>query len=116
MIDEFFFRTYNKNTYNCAHLLAEAWLKITGQNIEFALTGFLRPAQARSVGIELRHKFTRLKKPEAPCIVLMGRRGATAHVGLYYRGKVLHIHASGTEFVPLDVASRGFNSVRFYRP
>lgn len=114
MIDEFFFRTYDRNNYNCAHLVAEAWLKITGEDIEAALTGFLRPFRARSVGMSLRHKFVRLQAPQSPCIVLMNRPGAVAHVGVYYRGKVLHIHASGTEYVPLDVARRGFTSARFY--
>lgn len=116
MIDEFFFKEYNRNHYNCAHMVAEAWAKITGQNIEEPLTGFLRPFRARSVGMSLRHKFSRLAAPQSPCIVLMNRRGAVAHVGVYYRGKVLHIHASGTEYVPLDVARRGFTTVRFYVP
>lgn len=115
MIDEFFFKQYNKNTYNCAHLVAEAWLKITGQDINDKLKGFLKPVLARSVGTSLRHEFTRLKAPESPCIVLMNRPGAVAHVGVYYRGKVLHIHATATEYQPLDVASRGFTTVRFYK-
>lgn len=114
MIDEFFFKKYNRNTYNCAHLVSDVWLKLTGQDISERLRGFLKPVRLRSVGMDLRHEFVRLKCPQSPCIVLMNRPGAVAHVGVYYRGKVLHIHASGTEYVPLDVASRGFTTVRFY--
>lgn len=115
MIDEFFFRKYDRSNYNCAHLVAEAWLKITGLDISERLAGFLKPVRARSVGMSLRHSFIRLQAPESPCVVLMNRPGAVAHVGVYYRGKVLHIHASGTEYVPLDVARRGFTTVRFYK-
>lgn len=114
MIDEFFFRSYNKQSYNCAHLVTEAWFKLTGDDIKEAMEGFLNAPRSRSVGIGLRHKFIRLKEPISPCIVLMNRVGAIPHVGVYYKNKVLHIHASGTEYVPLDVAARGFTAIRFY--
>ena len=44
----------------------------------------------------------------------MHRPGAAAHVGLFLRGRVLHIKQSGVEYQPLDVAIMGFKTHRFY--
>lgn len=113
-IDRFLGRKYNKQAYNCAHLVAEVWQAETGIDIAHKLAGFLRPPRERSVAFELRRAFRRLEAPQSPCIVLMTRPHSVPHVGIYLRGKVLHIHEVGVEYQPIDVATRGFNTVRFY--
>ncbi|MBN46211.1 MAG: hypothetical protein CMH23_07025 [Methylophaga sp.] len=113
-IDQFYNRVYNRQTYNCAHFVAEVWAHITGRDITHILKGFLLPPKDRYVRAELRRQFEKLTEPKSPCIVLMQRPKTVPHVGLFYNGKVFQIHERGVEFQPLDVATRGFKKVGFY--
>jgi len=114
-IDAFFHRKYNRETYNCAHFVSDVWENLTGEGISHKLGGLLRPPKTRQASFALRREFKRLEAPESPCIVLMQRHGSAPHVGIFVRGRVLHIHEMGVEFQPIDVASRGFEKIGFYK-
>lgn len=114
-IDAFFHKRYNRQSYNCAHFVCDVWAHETGQRIDDSLECFLRPPKERRVDPGLRNIFEKLQKPVTPCIVLMQRRKSPPHVGIYLRGRVLHIHELGVEFQPVDVVSRGFDKIGFYR-
>lgn len=114
-IDEFFHKCYNRQSYNCAHFVCDVWMRVTGVSIDRTLEGFLHPPSARRADPALRRAFVRLGQPVSPCIVLMQRAKSAPHVGVYLNGRVLHIHEHGVEFQPVDVASRGFDRVRFYK-
>lgn len=114
-VDKLLGKTYNRDAYNCVHFLVDAWRHLVGQDLSARLAGFLRPAAARGVVAPARHDFARLDAPCSPCIVLMHRPRSAPHVGMYYRGRVLHIHEHGVEYQPIDVASRGFTKLRYYK-
>lgn len=113
-LDSFFDRRYNRQTYNCAHFVCDVWRSLTGRDIGTELEGFLKPPKERWTDPALRRKFRKLEKPESPCLVVMQRLRSVPHVGVYVRGKVIHLHESGVEFLPLEVATRGFNKLGFY--
>lgn len=116
-VDHYFFKQYDKVNYNCVHLLKEAWLEETGQDIGPALEGWILPPSERHIRWKDRRDWKRLDEPRTPCMVLMSRVGlAEPHVGIYLRGRVLHIHRIATEYVPIEVAARGFSKIRFYAP
>lgn len=102
--------------YNCAHFLAEAWERETGRDIRPIFAGFLAPAHARRATPHARGDFVRIPAPVSPCIVLLRRVKATPHVGLFVRGRVLHLTDKGPIRQLLSVASLGYTSVRFYAP
>lgn len=114
-IDGFFHKRYNRQSYNCAHFVCEVWKHVTGAAIDHTFEGFLHPPSARRVDPALRRAFVRLSQPMSPCIVLMQRAKSPPHAGVYLKGRVLHIHENGVEYQPVDVASRGFDRVRFYK-
>jgi len=114
-IDVFFHRKYNRETYNCAHFVCDVWESLTGESIAHKLGGLLQPPKTRQASFDLRRQFKRLEAPESPCIALMQRRGSAPHVGIFVRGRVFHIHEMGVEFQPIDVASRGFEKIGFYK-
>lgn len=114
-LDSFFTRRYNRETYNCAHFACEVWTHITGRDITKELDGFLQPPKERRTDPALRRVFRKLDKPESPCLVLMQRHRSVPHVGVFVRGKVIHLHEMGVEFLPVDVASRGFEKLGFYK-
>ncbi len=101
---------------NCWHMVRAAWRDLTGVDL-----GDLTPATisasalAGAVGAS-EAAFSLLISPTDPCIVLMQNPGASPHVGLYYRGKVLQVSSSGASYCPLRLATMGYKEVRFYRP
>ena len=113
-IDALLHRTYDRKRYNCAHFVSDAWKHETGQDIREQLIGFLFPPSDRFVLFALRHSFVSLDRPKSPCIVLMRSPRREPHVGIWLRGKVLHITQSGPQLQPLDIATLGFSIVRFY--
>lgn len=113
-VDSLFYHRYDRNTYNCAHFLVDAWKCIVGDDISDKITGFLLPAKERHGGAYLRKHFYPLGKPQSPCIVLMHKTRQAPHVGMFIRGKVIHIQESGVQYMPLDIATFGFDKVRFY--
>lgn len=114
-IDAFYKKRYNRQLYNCAHFACEVWQHLTGESIAHKLAGLLEPPKDRRVTFDLRRQFKRLEAPESPCLALMQRRGSAPHVGIFVRGRILHIHELGVEFQPIDVASRGFEKIGFYK-
>jgi hypothetical protein len=113
-VDQFLDRQYDRANYNCAHLVCEAWEAETGQALGDVLQGFLLPPRARHVDWSKRHALKRLDSPQSPCIVLMRRPRLSAHVGMFVRGKVLHINEAGVAFQRLSIATLGFPIVGFY--
>lgn len=113
-VDKYLGLTYDKRAFNCAHFVAMVWEELTGQDIATNLAGFTRPKAERSVNIAALRRFQRLATPVSPCLVLLARPRTEPHVGVYLRGKVLHITEKGVAFDFIEVASSGFPSVRFY--
>lgn len=114
-IDQFLGKTYNANTYNCAHFVTEVWEHLTGSSIEGVMQGFLLPVKDRFTLTTIRHSFAKLSKPENLAIVLMRRPKTAPHVGLFYKGKVLQIERTGVSYTPLKIATLGFKKVSFYK-
>lgn len=114
-IDKFFRKQYDRQTYNCVHFACDVWEHETGDRIDHTVESLLLPPEQRKISSALRKRLRKIDKPVTPCIVLMQRRRAEPHVGIYIRGKVLHIHELGVEYMPLDIACRGFDRIGFYQ-
>lgn len=113
-VDPFLLKKYSDN-YTCLEFAAEVWEAHTGQNILALLKTFHEPAtdvKARRQSLRLGFE---LATPEDPCIVVMQRPKVTPHIGIYLRGRVLHLQPSGAEFQPVDVAARHFTRTKFYQ-
>lgn len=112
--DDYFARRFNRQTYNCLHFARDVWLDVTGVDLTGRLDGLLGAVAGRRVSRDHPAGFVRLARPSSPCLALFQRPRSTPHVGIYLRGRVLHIHERGVEYQPIDVAMRGFATVRYY--
>lgn len=112
-VDPYLDREYHKSHYNCLHLARDVWLDLTDVDITEALQCVLDPKH-RKPNKRLFYFFKQEENPVDPCIVLMRRPNVPSHVGVFVRGKLLHIQETGVEYLPLEIASRGFTSLRFY--
>lgn len=106
MIDKYLQRTFKLRGYNCWSLVREFWKDHTGED--------LGPVIGFSDSKKLTYQ--KLDKPQSPCIALFLSPGKIPHVGVYWNGKVLHIKQAGAQYVPLNVASFGFQTTEFYQP
>lgn len=114
-VDAYFSRIYNSRTYNCAHFVCEVWKDETGQDITANLAGYLcGPGERRAIKAQ-RRAFRRLATPQSPCVVLFQGLRSAPHVGIYIRGRVLHISSKqGVRFDDLKSASIGAKKVGFF--
>lgn len=113
-IDKYFSRVYDKKNYNCAHLVREVWLDLTGNDIDYALNGFLRAPEERFVKKSERRHLKRLDSPQDPCIVLFQSPRVAPHVGIFIRGRLLHIsEGKGVRFDRISDISIGINKITF---
>lgn len=114
-VDKYLGKVHNMKDYNCWDFIREVYLELTGEDI-----GYRTPLSGSRT--EMKERFAReeqefLKIPEAvsPCIVLFKRHRVLPHVGIYYKGKVLHLPEHSTaRYEPLSIASLGFKEVGFY--
>jgi uncharacterized protein YycO len=113
-LDKFFKKVYNAKNYNCANLVVDVWKELTGKDIEKDFTGFLLPPKERFTPKKLKSKFIKLSHPQNPCIAIMRGVTPTPHVGVYINKKIIHITENGVQFVPVNVATFGFSTVRYY--
>lgn len=107
-VDNYFGEIYNRKANNCLHFAAKVWADQT--NVEFqGVFDFLHGKCSLSTA----KKFKYLKKPHSPCIAVFKGKFET-HIGIYIRGKILHLTESGVLFQRIEDASISFYKVRFY--
>lgn len=112
-IHSLLFRKRRGLDYNCLHFVDEAWLMITGVKLNLTLVN-LKTSLNSNLEVIRCTKLTRKAQIQDPCIVFMTQLGRDPHVGVYYQNRVLHLHTNGPEYLPLEQASRGFTSIRYY--
>lgn len=119
-IDDYLGREYDLKGYNCWHLVCDVWRDHCGVDLsEFEA----RPETRRelmSIGQSLaatdcNGRLRRIGAPVDPCIVYLARPGSLSHVGVYVRGRLLHIQERmNVCHQPLEQVLPGYRDVRFY--
>ena len=87
--------------YNCEDFSRDVWFHLTGRRLPSVLSK--------------KSSFKLLDKPETPCLSLMLRDKCAPHLGVYVRGRIVHLTERGPEFVDAKTASRGFKEVKYYQ-
>lgn len=114
MIDQFFGRKYHSQNYNCAHFVCDVLAELHSPEMGNLLKGFLCAKKNRKVLKEDLSKIKLLDKPIDLCVVLMQRPKAATHVGIFLKGKVLHLSKQSVQYQPMNVVALGFKKVRFF--
>lgn len=109
--DDYLDRVYVPKIYTCYHFVAEVLKDLTSKDLSESLAHLFNTGRLSKAHVRL---FTELKSPVDGCVVIMQRPNINPpHMGIFIRGRVLHLHRKGVEYQPLDIATRGFPSVRF---
>jgi hypothetical protein len=109
-----FFNRGRTATYICSHFTRDVWLYLTGEDLSSKLQGLLDTSDMK---MQLSHfrSFVRLSVPQDPCLVFMTQMGNDPHIGVFVNDKLLHLGKRVPEFHPLELATRCFTTVRYYR-
>jgi hypothetical protein len=116
-VDKYFdkeFNGTNAKRYDCLNFARDVWLDIKGIDLAIKLQGAFGPPSGRTPRRQFFREFQKISKPQDPCLVLFERPRAAPHIGVFIRGRVLHLKETGVQFQPLDVISFQFKTVRFY--
>lgn len=116
-VDKYLGKRFHITNYNCWHFVRDVWFELTGE-VLYDYT----PAKTTKYELELaaedaRYHFVEEPYPNAttaPLIVLMKRAHDVPHIGVLYKGRVLHLRPEGVMYQPVDVSSVGFQKVLFY--
>lgn len=114
-VENYLSKQHSMIRYNCWDFIREVWLELMNEDI-----GFRTPKGASREDMKYKFareevEFERINKPQDPCIVLFTRKTALPHVGVYVKGKVLHLPEHNTgKHEPLSIAALGFKETRFY--
>lgn len=118
--DDFAGRRFHPARFNCWHFVAEVWERATGRELPDLTPsrGELRgavDAAAGSGGFVQLLGTGRLEPPQVPAIVLFRRDPDPPHVGVWLRGRVLHLVPSGARSEELRQVCPG-STVTFWTP
>lgn len=107
-------KTFDMRVYNCWNFASDVWFDLTGKRLGASIEGYSASqltysATAKSTDME------RLSAPVSPCLVLMQRRHLNPHIGVFYKGKILHLRELGASYVPPMIATMGYSDVSYYR-
>jgi len=112
--DQYFGRKYGRRSYNCARFAADVWRDLTGQDLSKELAGTMAGRGEAKAAVSDMRRFKRLPAPVDPCLVLFQFHRESPHVGVFTRGKVLHITAKGVQFQPVCAVGIGAKRVGYY--
>ncbi len=114
-IDTYLQKTHHMKNYNCWDFIRDVWEELTGEDIGMRTPKLATRKNMKERFTEEEKHFKRLTEKQDPCIVLFKRGKMLPHVGIYLRGKVLHLpEKSNGKFEPLELVKMPFKNVRFY--
>jgi hypothetical protein len=111
---KFMFKGRRGKSYTCLHFSEEIWEYVTGCKLNGKLVDLYDPKPSSAKLVKTLHDFKRILKPISPCLVLMTQHGKEPHIGVFVDNKVIHLGPNVPEYVPLDLAGRGFTHFRYY--
>ena len=114
-LDPLFHKEYDDKDYNCAHLFCDIWKIKTGDDVSGVLSGLLTDEENRRIDYKTRHYFEPCEKPHSPCMIEMQASNQAPHVGFYNDGYVMQITKQGVQNQPLEISTRGFKEIKYYR-
>lgn len=88
-------RVFSLTQYNCWHFLRDVWLDVTGRDLGDRVPASVNGYRQRfEHGAAFEHE--RIDDPVSPCIAYFPKaRKATPHIGMYWRGKIIHLDRAG---------------------
>lgn len=93
----------------------DVWAELTGEDLKMRFGAIMSREFNLRDTLKAFKKFKQLDEPVNPCLVYATQHGKDPHMGVYFNSSVLHLRPTGPEFLPVELAMRGFTNIRFYK-
>lgn len=113
LVEKYLFKTFTRE-YNCFSFVRDVWQELTGIDLGDQTPKEHTVNSYNERALKVANTLVKLDSLRDPCIVLLQRARMEPHVGVYYRGKVLHLTKRGAYYIPLDQITPGYPNVSFY--
>lgn len=114
-VDKYFGLRYDSKNYHCAHFACDVWRDLTGVDLSSHLLGRLSDVPSASVNTKFFRRLKQSSTPVDPSIAIFQYCRGVPHVGVYLRGRLLHISKTqGVRFDRLSDVAAQAKKVRFY--
>lgn len=120
-IDRYLGREFHWKRYNCWDFVRDVWKDYCGVDLGHRTPDVVTQQTLKeSFSIQefdVDGKIVkRIAEPEDPCLVMLVRPRILSHVGVYVRGRLLHLQPRGNVIhQDLAQAAQGFTEIRFYK-
>lgn len=113
-VNLFLDREFNDRRYNCFDFAREVWKSLTGKDLG-PQTPSVRSVDTYTIqALSVADTLQRHSEPVDPCIVLMLRKRLEPHIGIYYRGRILHLNRQGAHYADFGHVVAPYTTVQFY--
>lgn len=107
-------KTYHPVDYNCWSFAQDVWAELTGVDLGNQTPPTHTPQAYTERAAEFSSCLQKLDRPVSPCLVLMQRDRSEPHIGVFYKGNVLHLKKEGAQYRPLSQVAALYPKVSFY--
>src|SRR5688572_6970968 len=103
--DKYMSKRFHITNYNCWHFVRDVWFELTGAMLYDYTPAHTNKHELQLAANDARHRFKLVapvcaQQSVLPVIVLMKRRHDVPHIGVLYKGKVLHLRPEGVMYQP----------------
>lgn len=112
--DKYLGKEYRQSTYNCWHFVREVWMELTGVDLKDQTPKNYCIEAYNKQATDFAATLTKVDKPQDPCLVLMQRQRIEPHIGVFYKGRLLHLNIHGAQYRPLDQITVPYPTVTYY--
>lgn len=105
-------RTRNRY-YNCGDFVVEAYAVIYGRRLPESVIKALSSDTTETI-LHAKNDIHVLDGPEEGALVSFWRIAGRAHIGLFHKGRVLHLAGDMPQHIPLAILRGHYPVTRFY--
>jgi len=113
-LDFLYWQEYQKGSHTCWDFVVLAWKELTG--IDLSLQADFPEGLSNQMRFwkNQRKRLILLKKPKDPCIVFLFNAKRNPHVGVFHKGRILHLDENGPTAQMKSTVSMFYNKMEFY--
>jgi hypothetical protein len=113
-IDSYLHKQFNDRSYNCFDFVREVWKDLTGKDLGCQTPSVHSVDTYTIQALSVAESLKKHDAPVDPCIVLMLRKRLEPHIGIYDRGRVLHLNRQGAQYADFGHVTAPYTTVQFY--
>jgi hypothetical protein len=106
-------KPFQIRSYNCWHFFRDAWMMATGEDVGNRVPdSIFAYREAFENGTSARN--SKIATPISPCIAYFPDKVGSPHIGMYWKGRILHLDSFGPHYEAVNKACARMGDVEYY--